>query len=74
MAEFTNAFGSPIREGQLIQFMGAFFDKMPQSRRTRLGYAHIVDNMLYFVAWVDGVLRPTGLYWELDGEPCYDLV
>lgn len=72
--QFTDANGRIIRDGVEVYFNGAFPSKMPEAKRIRNGIAIIDGDKLVLAANIDNQLQGIGLYWELDGEPCYDLV
>lgn len=82
--KFKDAYGRTIRDGSKVYFAGDFPDAMPVFepeyyarygvKHARPGWVHIVNNMLVFVTTVGRKVVQTGLTWELDGEPCYDLV
>ncbi len=79
-AIFVDANGMPIRNGSCIYFLGTFPKSMPKwslnghdIRQFRKGIALIRNNELLFALRSNGTLITTGLTWEQDGEPCYDL-
>lgn len=73
MQKFTDMYGRTICDGAKIYYNGCFPEKMPMEKRIREGIAIIDGDNLVFCTNINGQLRGVGLYWELDGEPCYDL-
>ena len=74
MQQFTDMHGRPISDGMEVYFNGQFPAQIPAKKRIRDGIAIIEDNKLVFAANIKNKLQSIGLYWELDGEPCYDLI
>lgn len=82
--KFKDAYGRTIHDGSKVYFSGDFPNSMPVFepeyyarygvKHARQGWVHIINNMLVFVTTVGRNIVQTGLTWELDGEPCYDLV
>jgi hypothetical protein len=72
---FTDMHGRPICDGAEIHYTGTFPAGTIPERQVRNGIAVIKDGFLNF-AILDNkhILRGTGLYWEFDDEPCYDLI
>jgi hypothetical protein len=83
-ATFTDACGRPIYDLAQVYFKGDFPTEMPVfdekmynaigDKHSRRGMVIIRDKMLVFITNVNGRVQSTGLSWELDGEPCYDLI
>ncbi len=81
---FTDTDERLIFNGAEIYFKGQFPDSMPildediyaqnGDKHSRFGVAIIEGDTLKFGTYIDGKLWTTGLTWELDGEPCYDLI
>lgn len=74
MAKFTDAFGHIIQNGAKVKFEGSFPEKMPNEKRIRHGIVQIIDGLLVLFVLIGETFCSSGLYWELDGEPCYDLI
>lgn len=82
--KFVDANGHTIRDGAKVYFSGEFPEKMPifepeyysryGVKHARQGWVHIVNCTLVFVTMIGGKLMQTGLSWDFDGKPCYDLV
>lgn len=82
--KFVDANGRTICDGDKVYFNGSFPDNMPVLepdyyarygvKHARQGWVSIANDILVFVTMVKGELIKTGLYWDFDGEPCYDLV
>ena len=82
--QFTDMHGRPICDRAEIYFNGYFPMMMPVlddelylktgDKCPRNGFAHIEDDVLQFVACINGRLWSTGLTWEYDNEPCHDLI
>ena len=71
---FTDMHERTICDGAVIYFNGQFPAQMPTEKRIRNGIAIIDSNKLVFAVNINNQLQGIGLYWELDGEPCYDLI
>ena len=81
---FTDANGKIIFDGAQVFFKGAFPDSMPVldediyaqngDKHSRFGIAIVEGDTMKFGTYIDGKLWATGLTWELDGEPCHDLI
>lgn len=74
MQKFTDMHGRTIYDGSQIHYTGTFPENMPPERQIRDGIALIRNGFLNLAVIDNNILRGTGLYWELDGEPCYDLI
>ena len=74
MVKFTDAFGSIITDGARCMFGGEFPEQMPAEKCVRHGMVKIMNGQLKFFIPIDGGWLSSGLYWDYDGEPCYDLV
>jgi hypothetical protein len=82
--KFVDANGRTIRSGAMVYFNGEFPKEMPifepeyyeryGVKHARKGWARYINGQLVFLTRVKGVLMQTGLSWDFDGEPCYDLV
>ena len=72
--QFTDMHGRTICDGAEIYYNGQFPAQIPTTKRIRNGIAIIEGNKLVFAVNINGKLQGIGLYWELDGEPCYDLI
>lgn len=72
--QFTDMHGRPICDGAEIYFNGRFPDEIPTKKRIRDGIAIIEGDKLVFAVNIKNKFQGIGLYWELDGEPCYDLI
>lgn len=81
---FRDCEGCRIHDGQRVYFFGEFPAKqkiLDETMYKKYGVKHpregivlIEGNKLCFVTTIHGKMQATGLYWELDGEPCYDLI
>ena len=71
---FTDLHERTICDGVEIYFNGRFPDEIPTEKRIRNGIAIIDGDKLVFAVIINNQLQGIGLYWELDGEPCYDLI
>lgn len=74
MMKFIDTHGNIICDGQQVYFNGRFPDQIPTTKRIRNGIAIIDGDKLVFAVNINNQLQGIGLYWELDGEPCYDLI
>lgn len=74
MQNFTDMYGRSICDGAEIYYNGQFPAQMPEEYRIRGGIAIIDGDKLVFAVVIKNKLQGIGLYWELDGEPCYDLI
>jgi hypothetical protein len=74
MQKFTDMHSRTIHDGAEVYYNGQFHIQIPTENRIRNGIAIIDGDKLVFAANINGQLQGIGLYWELDGEPCYDLV
>lgn len=74
MQQFTDMHNRPICDGVEIYFNGQFPAQVPTEKRIRNGIAIIDGDKLVFAVYINNQLQGIGLYWELDGEPCYDLI
>lgn len=72
--QFTDMHGRPICDGAEIYFNGTFPAEVPMKKRIRDGIAIIEGDKLVFAVIIRNKLQGIGLYWELDGKPCYDLI
>lgn len=71
---FTDKFNKEIKDGMPVYFDGRFPSEIPTEKRVRNGIAIIDGDKLVFAAYINNQLQGIGLYWDLDGEPCYDLI
>ena len=71
---FTDMHGRTICDGAEIYYNGEFPAQIPMKKRIRNGIAIIEGDKLVFAVNIKNKLQGIGLYWELDGEPCYDLI
>lgn len=71
---FTDMHGRTICDGAEIYYNGQFPDEIPTKKRIRNGIAIIDGDKLVFAVVIRNKLQGIGLYWELDGEPCHDLI
>lgn len=71
---FIDKYASPIYNGATLYYEGEFPKSTLPERQIRYGVAVIQDGFLHFAINDNGILRETGLYWEFDGKPCYDLM
>lgn len=74
MQQFTDMHGRTICDGAEVYFNGRFPDEIPTKKRIRNGIAIIDGDKLVFAVNIKNKLQGIGLYWELDNEPCYDLI
>lgn len=74
MPNFTDMHGRSICDGAEIYFNGRFPDEIPTIKRMRDGVAIIDGDKLIFAVIINDQLQGIGLYWELDNEPCHDLI
>lgn len=74
MQQFTDMHGRTICDGAEVYYNGQFPAQIPTEKRIRNGIAIIDGDTLVFAVYINNQLQGIGLYWELDGEPCYDLV
>lgn len=74
MQQFTDKNGRTICDGAEIYYTGAFPAQIPTEKHIRNGLAIIDGDKLVFAVNINEQLQGIGLYWELDGEPCYDLI
>lgn len=70
---FTDMHNHVIHDGAEIYFNGRFPDEVPTEKRIRNGIAILDGDHLVFAVNINNQLQGIGLYWEFDGEPCYDL-
>lgn len=80
---FVDANNRPIRNGSRVYFSGIFPKSMPifeqwmydryNIKHPREGIALFHNNQLVFATYIKGQLMTTGLTWEQDGKPCFDL-
>ena len=81
--KFTDTFGRTIKDGARVYFCGEFpaeqkildytFYNLYGVKHPREGVVFIEGDKMFFATVIKGKMQPTGLYWELDGERCYDL-
>ena len=81
---FTDACNRPIYDMAQVYYNGKFPAESPildermynavGDKHSRRGMVIIKGDTLIFITNVNGKVRSTGLYWEFDGEPCYDLI
>lgn len=71
---FTDMHGRPICDGAEVYYNGDFPSEIPTKKRIRNGIAIIDGDKLVFAVVIRNKLQGIGLYWELDGEPCHDLI
>lgn len=74
MQTFTDMHGRTICDGAEVYFNGQFPVQVPEEKHIRNGIAIIDGDKLVFAVIINNQLQGIGLYWELDGEPCYDLI
>lgn len=73
-SNFVDAHGRTITNNANVYFEGKFPESMPAEKRIRHGIVQIIDGILVFFVFINERWRSNGLYWELDGEPCYDII
>jgi hypothetical protein len=74
MKQFTDMHGRTICDGAEIYYNGRFPDEIPTKKHIRNGIAIIDGDKLVFAVVIRNKLQGIGLYWELDDEPCHDLI
>lgn len=74
MQQFTDMHSRTICDGAEVYYTGVFPAQIPTEKHIRSGIAIIDGDKLVFAVNINNQLQGIGLYWEFDGEPCYDLI